>query len=80
MSIQSSEALARDIATAVADDDAVQADNDECDTRSFRPAESTPEPGEIPAGSYIRDIQDRGKLRVVVDDSTLFFSSRQRKR
>lgn len=77
VSIQSSEALTPATSPPPSPTTtAVQADNDECDTRSFRPAESTPEPGEMPAGSYMRDIQDRGKLRVVVDDSTLFFSSR----
>ena len=48
-----------------------------CDpTASLRPAGSMPAPGEMPAGSYMRTIQDRGRLVVGVDENTLFFGAR----
>jgi polar amino acid transport system substrate-binding protein len=81
VSIPASEALApttsvASTTTTVTASNTAQLEDDGCEQRSFRPMESIPTPGEMPANSTMRAIQDRGTLRVVVDDSTLFFSSR----
>ena len=34
-----------------------------------------PPPGDMPAGSFMREIQDRGRLVVGVDENTLFFGA-----
>ena len=48
-----------------------------CDpTASLRPREAMPPPGDMPAGSFMREIQDRGRLVVGVDENTLFFGAR----
>jgi polar amino acid transport system substrate-binding protein len=48
-----------------------------CDaSASYRPTEPLPAPGAMPAGSFMREIQDNGVLDVGVDENTMFFSSR----
>ncbi|WP_305788985.1 glutamate ABC transporter substrate-binding protein [Symbioplanes lichenis] len=43
---------------------------------SLRPPDELPEPGKMPAGSYMRTIQDKGQLVVGTGQDTLLFSSR----
>src|SRR5262249_2791674 len=43
-------------------------------TRSLRPAGAPPEPGAMPAGSFMRTIQRRGRLVAGVDQNTLLFA------
>ena len=46
-------------------------------TRSFRPKDPLPAPGQMPAGSTMASIlEKKGYLTVGVDENTLFFSSR----
>jgi polar amino acid transport system substrate-binding protein len=45
-------------------------------TRSYRPEGPLPEPGDMPAGSTMKTIQDRGKLIVGVSGDTLLFGAR----
>jgi len=45
-------------------------------TASLRPQGALPGPLQMPAGSYMAEIQSRGKLRVGVDQNTLFFGYR----
>lgn len=48
-----------------------------CNPRaSRRPAGSLPKPGAMPAGTYMRTIQDRGRLILGTSQDTLLFSSR----
>jgi polar amino acid transport system substrate-binding protein len=42
-------------------------------TASLRPREALPAPGAMPAGSFMRTIQKRGRLVVGVDQNTLLF-------
>jgi polar amino acid transport system substrate-binding protein len=42
-------------------------------TASLRPTGPLPAPGRMPAGSFMRTIQDRGRLIVGVDQNTLLF-------
>jgi polar amino acid transport system substrate-binding protein len=42
-------------------------------TASLRPQGSLPAPGRMPAGTFMRTIQDRGRLIVGVDQNTLLF-------
>lgn len=42
-------------------------------TASLRPREAVPAPGGMPAGTFMRTIQDRGRLVVGVDQNTLLF-------
>ena len=44
-------------------------------TASYRPT-PLPQPGEMPEGSYMREIQEDGRLVVGVDENTLGFASR----
>jgi polar amino acid transport system substrate-binding protein len=44
-------------------------------TASSRPAGPLPPPGQMPAGSYMRTIQDRGRLVAGVSPDTLLFGS-----
>jgi polar amino acid transport system substrate-binding protein len=43
-------------------------------TASLRPRGALPPPGQMPAGSYMRTIQQRGKLIAGVDQNTLLFA------
>ncbi|MFI7603092.1 glutamate ABC transporter substrate-binding protein [Actinoplanes sp. NPDC049681] len=43
---------------------------------SLRPSGPLPKPGNMPAGSYMRTIQDRGRLVLGTSQDTLLFSSR----
>src|SRR5262249_58152962 len=45
-------------------------------TASLRPQGSLPTPNQMPAGSYLRTIQERGHLVVGVDQNTLLLGSR----
>ncbi len=45
-------------------------------TRSYEPTEPLPMPGDMPAGSTMRKIQDRGRLIVGVSGDTLQFGAR----
>ncbi|MCY1145002.1 glutamate ABC transporter substrate-binding protein [Actinoplanes sp. Pm04-4] len=48
-----------------------------CNPRaSLRPAGSLPKPGNMPAGSYMATIQERGRLILGTSQDTLLFSSR----
>jgi polar amino acid transport system substrate-binding protein len=48
-----------------------------CEPRaSFRPTEPVPAPNEMPAGTFMHTILERGYLVVGVDENTLYFSSR----
>ncbi|MCO8269430.1 glutamate ABC transporter substrate-binding protein [Actinoplanes sp. TRM 88003] len=48
-----------------------------CNPRaSLRPTGSLPEPGDMPAGSYMATIQERGRLVLGTSQDTLLFSSR----
>jgi polar amino acid transport system substrate-binding protein len=48
-----------------------------CDARaSFRPAGSLPSPGQMPAGTTMKAIQDRGQLIAGVDQNTFLFGFR----
>jgi polar amino acid transport system substrate-binding protein len=48
-----------------------------CNPRaSLRPAGALPEPGKMPAGTYMADIQKRGRLVLGTSQDTLLFSSR----
>jgi polar amino acid transport system substrate-binding protein len=48
-----------------------------CNPRaSLRPTGALPEPGEMPAGSYMAEIQRRGRLVLGTSQDTLLFSSR----
>jgi len=48
-----------------------------CNARaSRRPAGALPAPGNMPAGTYMRKIQDRGRLVLGTSQDTLLFSSR----
>ncbi|WP_250035439.1 glutamate ABC transporter substrate-binding protein [Paractinoplanes maris] len=48
-----------------------------CDPRaSLRPAGALPAPGDMPAGSYMATIQERGRLVLGTSQDTLLFSSR----
>ena len=42
-------------------------------TRSLRPVGTLPAPGRMPAGSFMRTIQERGRLVAGVDQNTLLF-------
>jgi polar amino acid transport system substrate-binding protein len=44
--------------------------------QSFQPSGSRPTPGAMPDGSYMKQIQDRGKLRAGVSADTLLFGFR----
>jgi len=44
-------------------------------TASSRPSGPLPAPGQMPAGSYMRTIQDRGRLNAGVSPDTLLFGS-----
>jgi polar amino acid transport system substrate-binding protein len=44
-------------------------------TASLRPVIPMPAPGQMPAGSFMKQIQDRGRLVVGVDQNTLLFGS-----
>jgi polar amino acid transport system substrate-binding protein len=44
-------------------------------TASLRPLPPTPPPGNMPSGTFMRAIQDRGRLVVGVDQTTLLFGS-----
>jgi polar amino acid transport system substrate-binding protein len=44
--------------------------------KSLRPAGALPEPGHMPAGSYMAEIQKRGRLVLGTSQDTLLFSSR----
>jgi polar amino acid transport system substrate-binding protein len=44
--------------------------------QSLRPAGALPAPGRMPTGSYMAEIQKRGRLRVGTSQDTLLFSSR----
>ena len=44
-------------------------------TASLRPPNPMPAPGQMPAGSYLRTIQDRGRLVAGVSQDTLLFGS-----
>jgi polar amino acid transport system substrate-binding protein len=44
-------------------------------TPSLRPLAPLPAPGQMPTGSFMRQIQDRGRLVVGVDQTTLLFGS-----
>lgn len=50
--------------------------DDEHPTRSFSPVEELPAPGQMPEGTTMRDIQERGKLVVGVDENTDHFAAR----
>jgi polar amino acid transport system substrate-binding protein len=53
------------------------APDNSCNPRaSLRPTGSLPQPGRMPAGSYMRTIQDRGRLVLGTSQDTLLFSSR----
>jgi polar amino acid transport system substrate-binding protein len=43
-------------------------------TASLRPPKQLPAPGQMPAGSFMRSIQDRGRLIAGVDQNTLRFA------
>jgi polar amino acid transport system substrate-binding protein len=45
-------------------------------TASFRPTGPPPAPGQMPAGTFLKTIQDRGRLVIGVDENTLYFSYR----
>ena len=45
-------------------------------TASYRPTDPLPPPGEMPGGSYRREIPEDGRLVVGVDENTLGFASR----
>ncbi|HSS09438.1 MAG TPA: glutamate ABC transporter substrate-binding protein, partial [Acidimicrobiales bacterium] len=45
-------------------------------TRSLRPQSPLPPPGQMPPGSFMRHVQDTGRLIVGVDQNTLLFGSR----
>lgn len=48
-----------------------------CDAQaSLRPQGPLPPPGQMPAGTFMRTIQDRGRLIVGVDQTTLLFGYR----
>jgi polar amino acid transport system substrate-binding protein len=48
-----------------------------CDPRaSLRPSGALPQPGRMPAGSYMAEIQKRGRLILGTSQDTLLFSSR----
>jgi polar amino acid transport system substrate-binding protein len=50
--------------------------DDKHPARSLRPVGPLPSPGNMPAGSYMQEIQKRGALRVGVDQNTLGFGYR----
>jgi polar amino acid transport system substrate-binding protein len=53
------------------------APDESCDPRaSLRPAGALPAPGRMPAGSYMAEIQKRGRLILGTSQDTLLFSSR----
>ena len=59
----------------------ISADETTCEEQgwakaSYRPTGPLPPPGEMPEGSYMREIQEDGRLVVGVDENTLGFASR----
>jgi hypothetical protein len=55
--------------TTLSPNEATCEDND-WRTASYRPVDPLPQPGDMPEGSYMREIQDRGHLIVGVDENT----------
>jgi polar amino acid transport system substrate-binding protein len=47
-----------------------------CNTGSYRPQGALPAPGHMPAGTFMQQIQARGRLIAGVDQNTLLFGSR----